>query len=45
MVIGPVLLGLIAENWGLRYGFFVTGGIGLVGVVLTEYYFRTHIRT
>ncbi|MGL1893265.1 MAG: MFS transporter [Spirochaetaceae bacterium] len=35
MVFGPILLGFIAQSYGLIIGFLVTGLIGLTGLIIT----------
>ena len=35
MVLGPLLLGIIAQSYGLLTGFVVTGGFGLLGCIIT----------
>lgn len=35
MVLGPILLGFIAQSYGLFTGFAITGVIGLLGVIIT----------
>lgn len=35
MVLGPVLLGAVAQSYGLVTGFLITGLLGLVGIVIT----------
>ncbi len=36
MVFGPVLLGFIAQSYGMIVGFGITGVIGLLGIVITN---------
>lgn len=35
MVFGPILLGSIAQSFGLTVGFGFTGAVGLIGIILT----------
>lgn len=38
MVFGPILLGFIAQSYGMVIGFAITGIIGLLGIVITNKY-------
>ncbi len=40
MVLGPILLGFIAQSYGLITGFIVTGIIGLIGIAITLKYIK-----
>lgn len=40
MVLGPVILGFIAESYGLTSGFAFTGFLGLIGVFITYRYIQ-----
>lgn len=40
MVFGPILLGFIAQSYGLTAGFAVTGIIGFVGLIITSIFIK-----
>jgi MFS transporter, ACDE family, multidrug resistance protein len=35
-MLGPLLIGVVAQFWGLRTGFLVCGALGLVGIVMLQ---------
>jgi MFS family permease len=37
MVFGPILLGFIAQSYGLVVGFALTGAIGFIGILITRF--------
>ncbi len=40
MVFGPILLGFIAQSYGLNMGFLITGIIGFIGLIITIKYIK-----
>ena len=35
-MLGPLLIGVVAQFWGLRTGFLICGALGLVGIVMLQ---------
>ena len=35
-LLGPLLIGVVAQFWGLRTGFLICGALGLVGIVMLQ---------
>ena len=35
-MLGPLLIGVVAQFWGLRRGFLICSALGLVGIVMLQ---------
>ena len=38
MFVGPIFMGFLSELFGLSWGFWITGSVGCLGIIITKYF-------